>query len=145
MKGRAGGVRRSPRRRKRSVTSKPRALYIRTSLWARKSPACPAVRSPRNASEKQRNLRCEPSCKAWSSAPTIPAPLTAKMAALSTSAFTGKALVAKAQIRAKASKASVVVKASASDIPIIRSSGARPGYAAFARPREPMPGSQSIH
>jgi photosystem II oxygen-evolving enhancer protein 3 len=37
------------------------------------------------------------------------------MAALSTSAFTGKALVAKAQIRAKASKASVVVKASASD------------------------------
>ena len=83
MKGRAGGVRRSPRRRKRSVTSKlyPRALYIRTSLWARKSPACPAVRSPsanRNASEKQRNLRCEPSCKArWSSAPTIPAPLTA--------------------------------------------------------------------
>lgn len=41
--------------------------------------------------------------------------LSDKMAALSTSAFTGKALVAKAQIRAKASKASVVVKASASD------------------------------
>mmetsp|Transcript_3650 Transcript_3650/g.13476 ORF Transcript_3650/g.13476 Transcript_3650/m.13476 type:complete len:208 (+) Transcript_3650:64-687(+) len=37
------------------------------------------------------------------------------MAALSTSAFTGKAIVAKVQIRAKASKASVVVKASASD------------------------------
>lgn len=41
--------------------------------------------------------------------------LTDKMAALSTSAFTGKAIVAKVQIRAKASKASVVVKASASD------------------------------
>ena len=39
------------------------------------------------------------------------------MAAISSvaSVFTGKALVAKAQIRAKASKASVVVKASASD------------------------------
>ena len=37
------------------------------------------------------------------------------MAALSTSAFTGKAVVAKAQIRAKSSRASVVVKASAAD------------------------------
>ena len=37
------------------------------------------------------------------------------MAALSTSAFTGKAVVSKTQIRAKAPRASVVVKASASD------------------------------
>ena len=37
------------------------------------------------------------------------------MAALSTSAFTGKAVVSKTQIRAKSSRASVVVKASASD------------------------------
>ena len=129
MKGRAGGVRRSPRRRTRSVTSKlyPRAFYTRTSLWARKSPACPAVRSPsanRNASEKQRNLadanrvvkldgvRLRPFLHPLQHTTTL---LSDKMAALSTSAFTGKALVAKAQIRAKASKASVVVKASASD------------------------------
>ena len=42
-------------------------------------------------------------------------PPSITMAALSTSAFTGKAVVAKAQIRAKSSRASVVVKASAAD------------------------------
>lgn len=85
--------------------------------------------------------------------------LSEKMAALSTSAFTGKALVAKTQIRAKASKASVIVKASASDNKSkvsfrdlrssrerILTSGARPGYAGVCRfsiVENAMSGSQS--